>query len=198
MRRWWWRLVFRLAGGFRVEGPLPSGGCVVVANHSSHADAPALVAALPSAARPAVAAAADHWFRSGLRARACRWAVGGFPVRRHGGGSADLSSVVPLLQAGRAVVIFPEGTRSRSGEMADFRSGAFRLAAEAGVPVVPVALIGTRELLPVSGRGRRGRVVVRLGEPLWRPTPEEAQAAVARMRGEPVKKCAKRSAELPR
>lgn len=152
-----------------------------MANHSSHADAPALVAALPADSRPVVAAAADHWFRGRFRARLCRSAVGAFPVRRTGGGSTDLSAVIPLLQAGRAVVIFPEGTRSRTGELAEFRSGAFRLAAAAGVPVVPAGLAGTRDLKPVEGRGSRTRIAVRFGDPLVEPDPAVARAEVARL-----------------
>ena len=179
-RRLLWRAAFGSTGGLTVRGSLPAGGCVVVANHSSHADAPALLAALPARAHPAVAAAADYWFAPGSRARVCRVLVGGFAVRRGGGGSGDLASAGSLLRAGRAVVVFPEGTRSRDGALGEFHSGALRLAAAAGVPVVPVGLAGTRELLPVhGGRPRRAPVEVRIGAPLTAPTATEARAAVA-------------------
>ncbi|WP_331272902.1 lysophospholipid acyltransferase family protein [Motilibacter deserti] len=179
-RRLLWRSGFTVTGGLRVTGPLPAGACVVVANHSSHADAPALLAALPAACRPVVAAARDHWFEKPSRRAVARGLLGAFPVRRGGGGSADLMAARAALRAGRAVVVFPEGTRSRDGGLGEFRSGAFRLAAEAGVPVVPVGLTGTGALLPVSGGLRPGPVVVAFGEAL--PTTGRSLALVAQAR----------------
>lgn len=187
-RRLLWRSAFTLSGGLTVSGRLPAGGCVVVANHSSHADAPALLAALPAASRPAVAAAADYWFGGGIRPRLCRALVGGFAVRRGGGGSADLAAAADLARAGRAVVVFPEGTRSRSGELGAFHSGALRLAAAAGVPVVPVGIAGTRDLLPVHGSLGHGPVEVRIGAPLAAPTREEARAAVVALASAPARR----------
>src|SRR5205823_5146382 len=67
-----------------------------------------------------------------------------------------------------------------------FRSGAMRLAAEAGVPVVPVALIGTRRLLPVHGRPRRSPVVVRIGAPMLAATADQTRAAVAELLAAPA------------
>ncbi|MBO2450667.1 1-acyl-sn-glycerol-3-phosphate acyltransferase [Actinomadura barringtoniae] len=166
LRTWFWRAAFRLAGGIEVEGRLPNGPCVIVANHGSHADTAALLAALPARRRPVVAAAADYWFASRLRAVVCRTAVSGFPVRRARGGFDDLAEATALLARGRAVIVFPEGTRSRDGEVRPFRSGAARLASLAGVPLVPVGLCGTREVLPVHGRLRRARVRVRIGDPV--------------------------------
>lgn len=160
-----WRGAFWLTGGLSVEGALPAGGCVVVANHGSHADAPALLAALGAGPAPRVAAAADYWFTGGVRSQVCRTLVGGFAVRRGGGGADDLAAALARLRAGHAVVVFPEGTRSRDGELGAFRSGAFRLAEAAGVPVVPVGIVGTRQLLPprADGRLRRTPVTVRIG-----------------------------------
>src|SRR5439155_1839845 len=71
-RHWLWRLVLALTGGLTVEGALPSGGCVVVANHSSHADTAALLAAIRIPHAPPVAAAADYWFAGGWRPAVCR------------------------------------------------------------------------------------------------------------------------------
>jgi 1-acyl-sn-glycerol-3-phosphate acyltransferase len=166
-----WRIVFALTGGLRVHGTaaLPSGPCVIVANHRSHADTAALLAAIPARRRPAVAAAADYWFRGGARPRICRALCAAFPVRRAGGGSADLAAAARLLAAGRDVIVFPEGTRSRDGRTADFHRGAARLAAAAGVALVPVGLSGTRALLPPGGSGlspRRAAVIVRFGTPI--------------------------------
>jgi 1-acyl-sn-glycerol-3-phosphate acyltransferase len=166
-RRTLWRAVLALTGGLHVEGAVPSGPCVIVANHSSHADTAVLLAALHARTRPGVAAAADYWFASRLRTAACRGLVGAFPVRRDGGGSADLLATSDALGGGRIVIVYPEGTRSRDGGLARFHSGAARLAARAGVPLVPAAIVGTRELLPVHGRLplRRTAVEVRFGAP---------------------------------
>jgi 1-acyl-sn-glycerol-3-phosphate acyltransferase len=185
VRRAFWRTAFR-PGGLTVTGRLPRGGCVVVANHSSHADAPALLAALDAAHAPAVAAAADYWFRAGWRAKVCRTLVAGFPVRRDGGGASDLMSAVPALLMGRAVVVFPEGTRSRDGAVGEFHSGALRLAAAAGVPVVPVGLAGTRDTLPPHGRLRPRPVAVRIGAPLRDPDKRTLRNAVVDLAADPA------------
>jgi 1-acyl-sn-glycerol-3-phosphate acyltransferase len=178
-----WRMVLTLTGGLRILGVprLPDGPCVIVANHNSHADTAALIAALPARRRPAVAAAADYWFDgttsglrsvlagAGLRPWACQALCGAFPVRRGGGGTADLEGAARLLAAGRDVVIYPEGSRSRDGSIGEFRHGAARLAVLTGVPLVPVGITGTRELLPAAGTGvrrRRSAVTVRIGLPI--------------------------------
>jgi 1-acyl-sn-glycerol-3-phosphate acyltransferase len=170
-RRALWRTVLTLMGGLRVHGAaaLPAGPCVIVANHRSHADTAALIAALPARRQPAVAAAADYWFRGGLRTEICRALCAAFPVRRTGGGSADLATAARLLAAGHDVIVYPEGTRSRDGQTGHFHRGAACLAAAAGVPLVPAGISGTATLLP-PGRGtrrpRRGVVTVRIGTPV--------------------------------
>jgi 1-acyl-sn-glycerol-3-phosphate acyltransferase len=169
VRALFWRLVLCCSGGLRVHdtGWLPAGPCVIVANHNSHADAVALIAALPAQRRPAVAAAADYWFRGGPRSRVCRALCGAFPVRRTGGGSADLARAASLLAAGRDVIVFPEGTRSRDGQVGEFHRGAARLAAAAGVPLLPAGIAGTRILLPPgSGRPHRAAITVTFGAPI--------------------------------
>jgi 1-acyl-sn-glycerol-3-phosphate acyltransferase len=181
-RHWLWRLVLAVTGGLTVVGSLPRGGCVVVANHSSHADTAALLAAVRSRHAPRVAAAADYWFAAGWRSTVCRALAAAFPVRRTGGGSADMAGAVALLRAGRAVIVYPEGTRGR-GVPARFHAGAFRIAAAAGVPVVPVGIAGTGDLLPKHGRLRRTRVTVRIGVPLAFPDPDTARTEVTRLAG---------------
>ena len=170
-RRALWRTVLTLTGGLRVTAcrGLPAGPCVIVANHRSHADTAALIAALPARRRPAVAAAADYWFRGALRPGICRVLCAAFPVRRTGGGSADLAAAARLLAAGHDVIVFPEGTRSRDGQTGRFHRGAAGLAAAAGVPLVPAGISGTGTLLPPDGatrRPRRGAVIVRIGAPV--------------------------------
>jgi 1-acyl-sn-glycerol-3-phosphate acyltransferase len=164
-RRTLWRGVLTVTGGVRIIGELPAGPCVIVANHSSHADTAALLATIPGRRAPVVAAAADYWFGARRRRVVCRWLAGAFPVRRDGGGSTDLAEAAGVLADGRDVIVFPEGTRSRDGRIGDFHTGAARLAASARVPLVPVGIHGTRDLLPVHGRPGRARITVRIGEP---------------------------------
>lgn len=179
-RKLLWRAAFATVGhGVAVTGEMPAGGCVLVANHASHADTAALLAALPARSVPVVAAAADHWFSSRHGSLVCRALTGGRPVRRSGGGLEDLTSLSPLLAQGRTVVVFPEGSRTRDGQLGSFRSGAFTLAARAGVPVVPAALVGTGDVLDLDGQLRPARVEVRLGAPLHPGTSEVAQTARA-------------------
>ncbi|MFD5190679.1 lysophospholipid acyltransferase family protein [Streptomyces sp. NPDC058357] len=197
LRRGLWWGVLSLTGGVERRGRLPRGGCVVVANHSSHADTAALLAALDARHTPAIGAAADYWFASPWRRRICRRLAAGFPVRRSGGGMDDLLSMADELRSGRAVVLFPEGTRGKDGELGSFHRGALVLAERAGVPVVPVGIAGTDRLLPKHGRLRSALVRVSIGDPLPSTTgPREARDAVvalhARTVAEPLKDSATR------
>ena len=160
-----WRLVLVATGGLRVAGRLPADPCVIVANHASHADTVALLAAVPPRRRPVVAAAADYWFARSGRAVFCRFLIGGFPIHRDGNGTGELLAARSLLAQGRDVIVFPEGTRSRDGSIGDFHRGAALLAQRAGVPLVPVGIVGTRELMPIHGRPGRAEVSVRIGDP---------------------------------
>lgn len=72
-----------------------------------------------------------------------------------------------IVERGTTLVMFPEGTRSVTGALQPFKKGAFVLAIQAGVPVVPVAILGSRAVMPKgSWRVRPGTVRVRIGEPL--------------------------------
>ena len=177
LRHWMWRLVSALSGGLTVTGNWrASGGCIVVANHSSHADTAVLLAALPPKAKPVFGAAADYWFDVPVRRFIATSLAGVLPVRRSGGASYDalLAAVRPALKAGRTVVIYPEGTRSTDGNIGEFRSGALRLARECGVPIVPVAVTGTADVLPKGGRWSPAPMQVRIGAPI---DPDAASAS---------------------
>jgi len=161
-----WRLVAAVSGGLTVTGNWQGkGGCIVIANHQSHADTAVLLAALPAKAKPVFGAAADYWFDVPVRRLFATALIGILPVRRTGGGAyaALRASVGPALKAGRTVVIYPEGTRSTDGTIGEFRSGALRLARDFGVPIVPVALLGTADVLPKGGSYSRAPMDVRIG-----------------------------------
>ena len=189
LRHYLWRTVCSWSGGLTVTGRRPrAGGCVLVANHSSHADTAVLLAALPPHAKPVFAAASDYWFDVPMRRLAMTSLAGGLPVRRTDGGTyaALLAAAKPALAQGRTVVIYPEGTRATNGKIGEFRSGALHLARDCGVPVVPVALLGTGEVLPKRGHYSPTPMEVRFGEPIdpATTTAEELRRAVVALRDE--------------
>lgn len=101
-----------------------------------------------------------------------------------GEGLASFRAAVDYLRAGEAVGIFPEATISRSMELKEFKTGAVRIAAEAGVPVVPVILWGTQRLLTKDhpkdfSRGKT--IAIKVGEPLH-PTGADPVAETAELR----------------
>ncbi len=160
-----WRSFFQLVGGFRVTGSAPYQAMVVAANHQSHADTAALLAAMPAPYKPVVVAADDYWFDSRWRRTLLGLAIGGVPVDRvSGGGYASLvAGADRVLGAGSTLLVFPEGTRSTDGTLGTLHSGALRIAKEFDVPLLPVAVVGTHQLLPKHGRPRPVPVEVRVG-----------------------------------
>jgi 1-acyl-sn-glycerol-3-phosphate acyltransferase len=106
----------------------------------------------------------DKWY--------LRWffkAANVIPVRREStsGAEAALQAGVQALREGRLVGIFPEGTRSPDGRLYRGKTGVARMALEARVPVIPVAILGTFEAMPYDRKvPKPGRVEVRFGEPL--------------------------------
>jgi 1-acyl-sn-glycerol-3-phosphate acyltransferase len=139
---------------------------VIVANHQSMIDICALFRAVPVPLRFVIKSELGRVPFLGAYTRAMGMV---FVQRARGGaGEAMLRDSVPLLQAGACLCVFPEGTRSLDGRVAPFRSGAFRAAIAAGVPVVPVAIHGAGAVLPPRGffRVRPGRIALRFGAPL--------------------------------
>jgi 1-acyl-sn-glycerol-3-phosphate acyltransferase len=95
--------------------------------------------------------------------------AGYIPIDRSHGRKAikSLDEAAKKIGAGTSVIIFPEGTRSRDGKLHDFKAGAMVLAIKSGVPIVPVAIIGTYAILP---KGKLlmnpGKVRIRVGQPI--------------------------------
>lgn len=149
-----------------VEGrlPAPPATFVVVPNHQSMVDALA-VARLPREMK---------WIgkEEVFRIPWLGWAfslAGHVPVDRSDrvSGSAALARLRRYLDAGIPVGLFAEGTRSRDGTLRPFRAGPFKLAIDAGVPIVPVAILGAGAAMPAGGlRIRRSEVRVRILPPL--------------------------------
>ncbi len=195
--RWWCRTVLRLAGcGPTVHGleHLPRRSTILVANHASYVDVAVLVAALPVDARFVAKREllATPIVGTILR-KAAHLTVDRVDVSR---GVADAARVSAAVRAGAVVCVFPEGTFVRRAGLLPFRLGAFKAAVEARCPIVPVAIRGTRTVLPAdSWLPRHGRVDVTVGAPLhpvgegWREMArlrDLARAEIARASSEPA------------
>lgn len=143
------RNVLRWGGGrvtVRDTHHLPAGShAMIVSNHVSLADAAIFVAELPLDFR----FVANHVFAGYPLLGAAIRAVSANIVDRGSWRSRAESAqaMVDALEAGETLLVFPEGTTA-NGEMLPFRSGAFRAAAKTGRPVIPVAIKGTRDMLP--------------------------------------------------
>lgn len=135
-----------------------NGPCIVIANHASHLDQYALLAALPERIRSNIyfGAAADRWFLKGRKEWTLQpWyqslVIGSYPIQR-GGGSKTLDYPKWLLDQGCNLMLFPEGTRSRGHDLAKFKHGVSVLALEKKVPVVPVYMTGLKAIRPPGSR----------------------------------------------
>jgi 1-acyl-sn-glycerol-3-phosphate acyltransferase len=153
----------RLVG---VENLRRDGPQIIVSNHESWFDVFALAAFLPVRYR---FVAKEELGRVPIFGRAWR-TCGHVSINR-----GDRSSAVDSLQeAGDRVkkdaltiVMFPEGTRSETGRLESFRKGAFVLGIQTGIPIVPVAVVGSRAVMRKgSWRVRRGEIEVRIGRPI--------------------------------
>jgi 1-acyl-sn-glycerol-3-phosphate acyltransferase len=159
---------------------------LVCPNHLSHFDHPALRIALGAKYRRrlAIAAASDYWFTGSSRPRAffAGW-LGGFAFsRRQRGQTESFHAIEDFLANGWSVLIYPEGTRSRSGAIGAFRPGAALVATRTGLDVLPVRIIGTYEVLPRGARWpRRAPVEVRFGVPLRAESDEDVREFNARL-----------------
>ena len=158
--------VLALCGGYRVTGAenVPAeGGALIASNHLSHLDPPVVGTSIR---RRTYYFAASELFSNpvfGFIIRKCY----AFPVKRGAGDRRALKAAIELLKGGELLTMFPEGTRSHTGELGEFDLGAALTASRAGVPIVPCALTGTNDVLPRgSSRIRRGRVLVGFAEPV--------------------------------
>ncbi len=157
----------------KLDGPV-----IFVANHLSYFDQPCLMFALPKKIRYRTATAAWQEFFFGdyhglnlLWRRLCyeygTWFLNLFPLPQTGGFSGSLKFMGKLADTGTNTLIFPEGAHSRDGELQSFQLGLGIIVKELGIPVVPVHISGTEQLLAPKARfPKRGKVVITFGEPL--------------------------------
>lgn len=149
-------------------GYVPSSGAVILApHHRSHADVLAVGAASP---RSVTFLGSEHLTRVPLLGRFLP-RLGMVPVHRGQADGDAMQRCLDALASGAAMVIFPEGSRTRDGRVYRPRSGVGRLSAMAGAPVVPVGVAGTDVVWPVDRvpRVRGGEVRVVFGPPIDPP-----------------------------
>jgi 1-acyl-sn-glycerol-3-phosphate acyltransferase len=149
--------------GRGVEHLPPAGAALIVANHASVLDPPLVGAVAP---RKLCFLAKAELFEVPLFGRLI-WALNARPVRREGSDPRALKSALRLLEEGRALLLFPEGTRSPDGALRPAKAGAGMLAVMSGAPVIPAYISGSGRALP-RGRvlPRPARVRVTFGPPL--------------------------------
>jgi 1-acyl-sn-glycerol-3-phosphate acyltransferase len=159
-----------------IEHIPPTGAVIIAPNHQTYADPPLVTIPVH---RPVFYMAWDRLFRVPLLGWFIRQ-LRAIPVDIQGRDSRATREIVRLLKAGEAVMIFPEGERSRDGRLASFKPGAFRLAASLEVPVLPVTIAGGHEVWPPHRAfPRRGRMTITY-HPLVRPATQLGSREAAR------------------
>ena len=184
----WLLPLLRVFAWIRVDGRehLASiqGPVIFAANHQSHMDVPAILAALPAAWRHRLAPAMAKeffkahffpeqygraaWLTNSLNYYLAALFFNAFPLpQREAGARQTLRYIGEVLEDGFSVLIFPEGKRTDTGEMHPFRPGVGMIASRLGVPIVPVRLEGLDKVLHHTWRmAKPGRVRIAFGAPL--------------------------------
>jgi 1-acyl-sn-glycerol-3-phosphate acyltransferase len=169
------RALFHLLFRFRTTGSekVPREGPVILAsNHISYLDPPVVGIGVW---RPGHFMAKEEIFRN----PAFRWYItrlNAFPIKRGAADRAALKKTLDMLAEGRMLAIFPEGTRSETGELQEPEMGVGMIAHRSGAQVVPVYITGTQNVLPKKGGFRLAPVSVVYGEPIRFALPEGQKA----------------------
>ncbi len=186
-QRWRWsfirrsaRLAIWLTGNrltIRGDAGLPDSGCIIVSNHASYLDGIFLVAALPGS----YSFVAKGEFRKQFIAGTFLRHIGSYFVERfdRSKGLVDLQALQAETRGPKTLIFFPEGTFSRIPGLSSFHLGAFITAAEHKVPIVPVAIRGTRSLLRANTWSpNRSHIIVNIGDPISptaQPAPDQSE-----------------------
>lgn len=183
--RWWSRLILGTTGvevdARGLERIDPARSCIIVSNHQSIYDIPVIFWTLPIQLRIIAKASLGRFPVLGWHLRR----TGHVLVQREHPGAAVFERISRLLGERSSLLVFPEGTRSVDGRLGRFRGGIFRLAIESGLPVVPIAVEGSRH---VMRKGRLmtcpGRVQLAVGDAIDTTTlePDDAKALAANAR----------------
>ena len=166
-RSWSWLILKTIFSPVEVIGRenIPGGPAVYAANHQSAMDIPLLYTNLPMQ------------FRIIAKLELFKYPFMGWHLRRSGQIPIDetdmrsnlrsIQRAVETVKSGMPVVVFPEGGRSPDAVIRDFKPGAFRIATKAGVPIIPMAIVGTFEVLRMNSFViRPGRLQLVIGQPI--------------------------------
>lgn len=151
----------------RVKGleHIPQGVCLFVANHTSSADAPAVVGAIPRRVAVLLKESLFKWPIVGQAFRAAHF----IPVDRAARDSAiaSVEKATEAMKAGQSFLIYPEGTRSPDGRLQEFKKGAVVMAIKAGVPIVPMVCSGAHRIMEKKSlKIHPGEIVVEFLQPI--------------------------------
>ena len=160
------RLIYR-PKAFGLDNIPAEGPVILASNHLSFIDSFFIPLLVPR--RMVYLGKADYF--DSWKTRWFMKIAGVIPVRREGGSASEaaIQAGVDALKTGALIGIYPEGTRSPDGRLYRGKTGVGRMALEAGVPVVPIAVRGTTEIMPIGARFPKtipGRVRVQFGKPL--------------------------------
>ena len=165
----WLRILFRpWTDG--LEHVPKDGPAIIVSNHLSFSDS--FFLPLMVDRKMTFLAKSDYFTGRGVKGRLVKWfftGIGQVPIDRSGGRASEaaIGTALRVLAGGHLLGIYPEGTRSGDGRLYRGRTGVARMALESGVPVIPVAMIGTFEIQPPGQvRPNVHRVGMRFGAPL--------------------------------
>jgi len=161
-----WTIVnplLRLYWRGKIEGAenVPNHGAfVAVSNHASYADPPLLSCAV---GRPVAFMAKEELFKNPLFSQAIQL-YGAYPVRRAKADRHAIKTALSFLERGWATGVFLSGTRTTDGSIQNPKTGAALLAAKANVPLLPISLWGTQEILQGGGLPRSVPITIRIGQ----------------------------------
>ena len=136
------------------------GGVIIASNHRAYSDPPLLGTAAP---RELFYLAKKELFEN----KAFGWLIAKFnaiPIQRKAFDRKGYNTALELLKSGNALVLFPEGTRSKNGELLPPQQGVGKIALEAGVPIVPAYIRNSKNLF--GNLFKRKRLVVKFGSPI--------------------------------
>jgi long-chain acyl-CoA synthetase len=143
--------------------------CIFVFNHTSHFDVPLIYKILPRniKLKTATGAARDYWFENNILAKLIALNFNAFPIVRDGPIKSSIEYMGNLLDEDWSLILSPEGTRSLTGKISEFKKGAGFIAVNMKVPVIPIKIDGLYKVLP-KGRffPKRSRVKVIIGKTL--------------------------------
>ena len=148
-----------------------SGGAILASNHLAVSDSFFMPLVIPGR-RVTFIAKQEYFTGTGVKGTLKRWfftGMGQIPMDRSGGtaAQASLDTGVRLLREGNLLGIYPEGTRSPDGRLYKGKTGIARMALEAGVPIIPVAMFGTDVANPIGSKmWKPTKIRVKFGEPL--------------------------------